>query len=110
MSGVAAPSSQASVQAANALQGFTINGGHNKFSFTHQEPSRPDPDNGTPNVHWKVPRRTNTLFCGRTKLLGRIKCAIQDDSQRDGVFVITGLGGLGKSEICLKIANEMRSE
>jgi nucleoside-triphosphatase THEP1 len=35
---------------------------------------------------------------------------MRDNPQQDRVFVITGLGGLGKSEICLKIANEMREE
>ncbi|PVH91622.1 hypothetical protein DM02DRAFT_677987 [Periconia macrospinosa] len=106
----ATPSSYSSVQATNALQGTSISGGNNSFIFISQVPLGPDPDDGTRNVHWKVPRRTNTLFTGRRDVLGRIKNAIQDDLQQDGVFVITGLGGLGKSEICLKIANEMRSE
>lgn len=108
MSGGATPSSYSSVQATNALQGTNISGGTNNFLF--QVPPEPDPDDGTRNVHWKVPRRLNTLFTGRTDILSRIKNAIQNDPQQDGVFVITGLGGLGKSEICLKIANEMRSE
>ena len=110
MSGGATDSSYSSVQATNALQGTSINGGNNSFSFISQDPLRPDPDDDTQNVHWKVPRRPNTLFTGRTDDLRRIENAIQDGPQQDGVFVITGLGGLGKSEICLKIANEMRSE
>jgi len=110
MSAGTTPSFYSAVQATNALQGTGISGGNNVFNFISQVPLGPDPDDGTRNVYWKVPRRTNTLFAGRTDVLGRIKNAIQDGPQQDGVFVITGLGGLGKSEVCLKIANEMRSE
>jgi hypothetical protein len=115
MSGAAVPSlPPSSVQATNALQGFRIHGGNNAFNFAHPPKSRSHPDDSNPdvyrNVHWNVPRRTNPLFTGRTEVLGRIKKVIQDDSNRDGVFVITGLGGMGKSEICLKIAHDMRSE
>lgn len=111
MSG-ASPSfhSHALVRAVNSLQGLTLNGGHNTLNFVNGESPPLDRDNGAQNVHWKVPRRPNTLFTGRTELLARIKDAMQGDSQRDGVFAITGLGGLGKSEVCLKIANEMRQE
>ena len=110
MSGGATHSSYSSVQATNALQGTSINGGYNSFSFISQVPLGSDPDGCSQNVNWKVPRRPNTLFTGGTEVLRLIKNAIQDGPQQDGVFVITGLGGLGKSEVCLKIANEMRSE
>jgi hypothetical protein len=66
------------------------------------------------NVHWIVPRTVNDLFTGRTKLLLRIRNALHyktasfPDKQKR--FVITGLGGLGKSEICLKVASQMREE
>jgi nucleoside-triphosphatase THEP1 len=39
-----------------------------------------------------------------------MKDVMQGDPQRDEVFVLTGLRGLGKGEVCLKIANEMRQE
>jgi hypothetical protein len=65
------------------------------------------------NVHWSVPRPVNTLFTGRTKILGKIKDALcpgdksySGDLQRR--FVITGLGGQGKSEVCLKVADLVR--
>ncbi|KIM94317.1 hypothetical protein OIDMADRAFT_184403 [Oidiodendron maius Zn] len=66
------------------------------------------------NIHWIVPRTVNDLFTGRTKLLLRIQKALHykkgsfPDKQKR--FVITGLGGLGKSEICLKVASQMREE
>jgi hypothetical protein len=66
------------------------------------------------NIHWLVPRAVNTLFTGRADLLGRIhetfrSCSMsQLETQRR--FVITGLGGQGKSEVCLKAANLMREE
>ena len=66
------------------------------------------------NIHWIVPRTVNDLFTGRTELLLRIRNALHykkgsfPDKQKR--FVITGLGGLGKSEICLKVASQMREE
>ncbi|KAH6694361.1 P-loop containing nucleoside triphosphate hydrolase protein [Leptodontidium sp. MPI-SDFR-AT-0119] len=65
------------------------------------------------NVHWIVPRTVSTLFTGRGELLLRIQEAIQystssfDQQKR---FIITGLGGQGKSEICLQVANQMRDQ
>lgn len=61
-----------------------------------------------------VPRGVNKLFTGRSEIIDRIKGAIQDDSARNAekqkVFVITGLGGMGKTEICLQVANMLREE
>ncbi|TVY71302.1 Protein SERAC1, partial [Lachnellula suecica] len=66
------------------------------------------------NVHWMVPRSTNTLFTGRDKLLLRIQKAIYCDPtsppDKQKRFVITGMGGQGKSEICLKVASQMQKE
>ncbi|KFY32634.1 hypothetical protein V493_00017 [Pseudogymnoascus sp. VKM F-4281 (FW-2241)] len=66
------------------------------------------------NKHWLVPRGVNKLFTGRSEIIDRIKGAILNDSaqhaDKQKVFVITGLGGMGKSEICLQIANELREE
>jgi Heterokaryon incompatibility protein (HET) len=67
-------------------------------------------DHGAGNVHWKVPHATNRLFTGRTEVLERVKNVMRRDVPDQKRFIITGLGGLGKSEICLKIANEMRQE
>ncbi len=67
------------------------------------------------NVHWLVPRAVNTLFTGRTEVLNTIKNAICSDQKTHGIkqqqrFVITGMGGQGKSEVCLKIADMVRQE
>ncbi|KFZ01814.1 hypothetical protein V500_00606 [Pseudogymnoascus sp. VKM F-4518 (FW-2643)] len=66
------------------------------------------------NKHWIVPRSVNNLFTGRIELLRRMKKALSniDASSIDKrkIFVITGLGGQGKSEICLKVASLMREE
>ncbi|KFY07138.1 hypothetical protein V492_07413, partial [Pseudogymnoascus sp. VKM F-4246] len=66
------------------------------------------------NKHWLVPRGASKLFTGRTEIIDRIKGAIQDDSSQNSekqkVFVITGMGGMGKSEICLQVANILREE
>ena len=61
-----------------------------------------------------VPRTVNELFTGRAELLLRIQKALYDDHPSDlskqKRFVITGLGGQGKSEICLKVADLMRDK
>ncbi|KAM3064647.1 hypothetical protein ACMFMF_011870 [Clarireedia jacksonii] len=66
------------------------------------------------NVHWVVPRTVNPLFTGRGELLRRIQKAIHNNyispSDIQKRFVITGLGGQGKSEICLQVASQMREE
>jgi FlaA1/EpsC-like NDP-sugar epimerase len=66
------------------------------------------------NVHWMVPRATNSLFTGRSDLLSRIQKSLQRESisaaQSQRRFVITGLGGQGKSEICLQVASLMKQK
>jgi hypothetical protein len=97
-------------QGHNVIQGLTLSGGTNKINFTTQTQIAPVPEEQKGNVHWRVPRKTNSLFTGRTKLIERIKSEIRNGEPDDRFFVITGLGGLGKSELCLKIAKEMREE
>ena len=65
------------------------------------------------NVHWCIPRPVNGLFTGRTEVLEKIRntlCQSRKSTNREqqSRFVITGLGGQGKSEICLKVADLMR--
>ncbi|KAH7354935.1 hypothetical protein BKA65DRAFT_549010 [Rhexocercosporidium sp. MPI-PUGE-AT-0058] len=64
------------------------------------------------NVHWMIPRALNSLFTGRSDLLDRIQSALQSESisiaQTQRRFVIIGLGGQGKSEICLQIASLLK--
>jgi hypothetical protein len=64
------------------------------------------------NVHWIVPQTVNTLFTGRSELLDRIQRALRNDNGIDKTeakrLVITGLGGQGKSEVCVKVASLMR--
>jgi adenylylsulfate kinase-like enzyme len=55
----------------------------------------------------------NSLFTGRTELLVRIQAVLRGNttsSNKQKRFVITGLGGQGKSEICLQVANSLRDE
>jgi hypothetical protein len=66
------------------------------------------------NVHWIVPKAVNGLFVGRSEVIRRIENAFcphgSTDMSNQRRFVITGMGGQGKSEICLKVANLMREE
>jgi hypothetical protein len=63
------------------------------------------------NVHWMIHRPVNPLFTGREDVLQRIERSIMMNStspQQQRRFVITGMGGQGKSEICLKTADLLR--
>jgi hypothetical protein len=65
------------------------------------------------NLHWMVPQPVNSLFTGRSELIARIQSAIRTDDPeitKQRQLVITGMGGMGKSEVCLRIANELRQE
>lgn len=61
------------------------------------------------NRHWVGIRSTTLLWTGRTEIIKRIVAAIETprfEAQRR--FVLTGMGGQGKSEICLRVCNEVR--
>jgi hypothetical protein len=68
----------------------------------------------TINMHWMVPQSSNSLFTGRTEVITRIRMAFQEGgtttAAQQSRFVITGMGGQGKSELCVKVANLMREE
>jgi Mrp family chromosome partitioning ATPase len=60
-----------------------------------------------------VTRSTNTLFTGRYDILHELeniaRDAIKDPSrQKQCRIVISGIGGQGKSEICLQLAHRIR--
>ncbi|KAF4549286.1 Hypothetical protein D9617_22g066310 [Elsinoe fawcettii] len=65
------------------------------------------------NEHWMVRRTSNHLFTGRRTILGKIETALSKRLEKKSpskpcCIVITGMGGQGKSEVCLRIANKMR--
>ncbi|RYO26426.1 hypothetical protein AA0113_g12484 [Alternaria arborescens] len=67
----------------------------------------------TKNVHWMVPRPVNSLFTGRSELTDRIQSALRNDEPdilKQKRLVIMGIGGIGKSEVCLRIADLMRED
>lgn len=67
------------------------------------------------NVHWMVPRNTNTLFTGRRDILEKLDrslgphCDSSHTGEQQKRFVIIGDGGIGKSEVCLKFVNDHRN-
>lgn len=68
----------------------------------------------TPSKLFLVPRSVHSLFTGREEVLEKIY-GLLDSSQsaaqtRQRRMIITGLGGQGKSEICLKVAEQMQNE
>ncbi|KAL7910136.1 hypothetical protein GGI35DRAFT_469048 [Trichoderma velutinum] len=69
---------------------------------------------GPVNVHWTVKQRPSALFTGRDEIVQTIIDAIDprlNDSQTsDKMFVITGMGGQGKSEVCLNVASKLRNQ
>ena len=65
------------------------------------------------NTHWMVPRLVNSLFIGRSELVERIHNALRNNdpgTSKQKRLVITGIGGIGKSEVCLQVADLIRDE
>ncbi|ETN38547.1 uncharacterized protein HMPREF1541_06583 [Cyphellophora europaea CBS 101466] len=66
------------------------------------------------NMHWIVPRSTNSLFTGRNAILDELKVIIQNavnepTPDQQCRIVVTGIGGQGKSKLCLQLANRCRA-
>lgn len=61
-----------------------------------------------------MPRAASHLFTGHEKLRERLAQSFSFDSStasiRQRIFVIFGMGGIGKSEVCLKFAEDHRNE
>ncbi|KAF1919273.1 hypothetical protein BDU57DRAFT_491459 [Ampelomyces quisqualis] len=67
----------------------------------------------TGNIHWIVAKTENKLFTGRAELIHRMQDAFHAGDvamTQQTRLVITGLGGQGKSEVCIKFASVMRED
>ncbi|KAL9027291.1 MAG: hypothetical protein Q9196_004165, partial [Gyalolechia fulgens] len=77
------------------------------LTINNEEPST------SQNCHWTVYRSRNPLFTGRDDIVHElettIRNAVKDPSYTDQCrIVISGMGGQGKSEICLQLAYRIR--
>ncbi|EXJ96330.1 hypothetical protein A1O1_01456 [Capronia coronata CBS 617.96] len=68
----------------------------------------------TVNVHWSVRRPVHTLFTGRDCILASLedkiqKALVEVTPTVQCRIVISGMGGQGKSEICLQLAQRLRT-
>lgn len=82
----------------------------NKANMTSPEPIEPT---GPKHVHWVVSRSANTWFTGREDVLQELGAVIDGalagaPSEQQCQIVLSGMGGQGKSELCLQIANRFR--
>jgi hypothetical protein len=62
-------------------------------------------------MHWIVPRLINPFYTGRRDVLDKLRqqlCGTETGEQKR--VVIWGIGGCGKSEVCLKFADENREK
>lgn len=63
---------------------------------------------------WMVPRAASRWYTGREELGDRLAQAfsynVQKPPAEQRIFVIVGIGGTGKSEVCLKFAQDHRDE
>ncbi|KAI0891362.1 hypothetical protein F4806DRAFT_482908 [Annulohypoxylon nitens] len=57
-----------------------------------------------------LPRSVNPLFVGQKSVVEQIIAAMRGNSNSRRVFVITGPGGIGKSEVCLQVADNLLNE
>jgi hypothetical protein len=68
----------------------------------------------TENIYWNVPRPTNPYFTGRRDILTELREKLCNNDEDEATpklqkrFIIYGIGGSGKSEVCVKFAEENR--
>jgi hypothetical protein len=65
------------------------------------------------NEHFFVPRIASSIFTGRAEVAQRVRQKFfatgrQNDGSEHKIFVLYGLGGSGKSQFCLKFAQDNR--
>jgi hypothetical protein len=65
------------------------------------------------HAHWMVTRHANPLFTGRKDVLQELDGIVRDatkksPNQTQCRIVLSGMGGQGKSEICLQLAHNLR--
>ena len=65
------------------------------------------------HVHWIMTRHANPLFTGRKDLLQELVGIVRDATRNPWNrtqcrIVISGMGGQGKSEICLQLAHSLQ--
>ncbi|KAF3020162.1 hypothetical protein E8E14_009652 [Neopestalotiopsis sp. 37M] len=58
------------------------------------------------NIHWQIPRQSNTLYTGRQEELQTITRAFATPAPTHKRFVVQGMPGSGKSDLALKYAEE----
>ena len=63
---------------------------------------------------WMVPRSASRVYTGRGEIGERLAQVLSFDPstppKQQRTFVIIGVGGTGKSEVCLKFAEDHRDE
>jgi tetraacyldisaccharide-1-P 4'-kinase len=72
-----------------------------------------DNDQDFHNKHFEVPHTVSSVFTGREDVYQRLSEACLPSNAREGQrvqkrFVLYGLGGSGKTQICLKFAQDHR--
>ena len=67
------------------------------------------------NEYFSVPRIASSIFTGRAGVAERVRQKFfatdrQNDGNQHKIFVLYGLGGSGKSQFCLKFAQDNRDQ
>lgn len=67
------------------------------------------------NIHYLVPRSVSSIFTGRQDICERLQevcspCVPVTAQAVQKRFVVVGLGGVGKTQVCLKFAQENREK
>lgn len=60
---------------------------------------------------WIIPRSSSESFAGRTDVVNKIQNKLSEgNTESQKRYVITSIGGMGKSEICLRVIEKMKNE
>jgi len=64
------------------------------------------------NKHYELPRHVSPKFTGRKEISQKLKegCLSTRDQKTQRRVVLYGMGGSGKTQICLKFAQDYRDQ
>lgn len=91
--------------------GYQINHNHGPITITGRGDQILQMAPVIPNVSYKIMPSSSRQFTGRRKYLDRLKAffaSMPDEPAQRRHFLLHGLGGAGKSQLCIKFVEEAR--
>ncbi|KAL9024099.1 MAG: hypothetical protein Q9196_006760 [Gyalolechia fulgens] len=111
-----ATSASTAVPAGHKAEEFRVDGhGQVQIGDRHYHPNPTTPTTRFHNEYYEIPRDPSPVFTGREEIgkLLEARClpsSVPENQRQQRRFVIYGLGGSGKTQVCLKFAEDHREK